>query len=263
VKLPNCSLLAAAVLAVTFTPLASARTQDEKKADAPGQPDGKAAALADKVMETLGGGQAWNNTHYLRFDFAVDRGGKTVARRSHTWDKWSGRYRLEFTKDDAPHLVLMNLNTKEGSAFVKGAKLEGEEQKKALEQAYGAWVNDTYWLLMPYKMRDPGVVLTYDGEERKDGEAWDKLRLTFDNVGLTPKDKYWAYVNRKTGLVDRWDFVLKGEDKAPTTFSWKNWKPYGKIQLADDRVNPADGTRIYFPVLEVPETLPEAVFTQP
>ena len=124
-------------------------------------------------------------------------------------------------------------------------------------------MNDTYWLLMPYKLKDPGVTLALDGEETKGGEAWDKLRLTFDNVGLTPKDKYWAYVNRKTGLVDRWDYVLKGESKPPTSFTWLNWKKYGRVMLADDRRNATDDMRIHFPVLEVPESLPDALFSAP
>ena len=226
--------------------------------------DPKATAVADKVMEALGGADAWNNTHYLRFDFAVDREGKTLVRRAHTWDKWTGRYRLEATtKEGHPYVVLLNVNTKDGDAWLKGRKLDGDEKKKYLEQAYGTWVNDTYWLLMPYKMKDAGVTLAMAGEEKKDGETWDKLRLTFDNVGLTPKDKYWAYVNRKTGLVDRWDYVLKGEDKPPTTFMWKNWQKHGKVMLADDRVNTADGTRIYFPVLETPDKVADEVFTKP
>jgi hypothetical protein len=226
--------------------------------------DTKATAIADRVMEALGGAEAWNNTRYLRFDFAVDREGKTLVRRAHTWDKWHGRYRLEATtKEGEPYVVLLNLNTRDGDAWLKGKKLEGEEEKKFLEQGYGVWVNDTYWLLMPYKMKDPGVSLAMAGEEKKDGEAWDKVRLTFDNVGLTPKDKYWAYVNRKTGLVDRWDYVLKGEDKPPTSFTWKNWQKHGKVMLADDRVNTKDGTRIYFPVLETPAAVPETAFTQP
>jgi hypothetical protein len=33
--------------------------------------------------------------------------------------------------------------------------------------------------------------------------------------------------------------------------------------LADDRVNPNDGTRIHFPVLDVPDSVPGTVFTQP
>ncbi len=231
---------------------------------AEGASDPKAAAVADRVMEALGGTEAWNGTRYLRFDFAVDREGKTLVRRAHTWDKWNGRYRLEATtKEGEPYVVLLNVNTKDGHAFLKGQKLEGEEEKKFLEQGYGVWVNDTYWLLMPYKMKDPGVSLAMAGEEKKDGDAWDKVRLTFDNVGLTPKDKYWAYVNRKTGLVDRWDYVLKGEDKPPTSFTWKNWQKHGKVMLADDRVNTKDGTRIYFPVLETPGNVAETVFTKP
>jgi len=226
--------------------------------------DTKATALADRVMQALGGVDAWNKTRYLRFDFAVDRGGKTAVRRSHTWDKWTGRYRLEATtREGEPYVVLLNINTKDGRAWLKGAELQGDQARNYLEQGYAAWVNDTYWLLMPYKMKDPGVSLAVDGEEKKGGEAWDKLRLTFDNVGLTPKDKYWAYVNRKTGLVDRWDYVLKGERKPPTTFTWQNWKKYGNLMLADDRRNPADGTRIYFPVLDVPGSLPDVLFSAP
>jgi len=81
----------------------------------------------------------------------------------------------------------MNLNTKEGQATVAGSPVAGEELKKALEAGYAWWVNDTYWLLMPYKMRDPGVVLTLAGTEKKPGtrgQGAPHLR----GVGLTPKD---------------------------------------------------------------------------
>jgi hypothetical protein len=229
---------------------------------APPASNPRAIEIAGKALQALGGETAWNNTHYLRFTFAVDREGKTVASRTHTWDKWTGNYRLEGTdKDGKPFVVLMNVNSKEGKAQKEGKPAEGEELKKLLESAYGAWVNDTYWLLMPYKMMDPGVVLAYDGEMKEGDAAWDKVLLTFDNVGLTPKDKYWAYVNRKTGLVDRWDFVLKGESKAPATFTWDGWKKYGNVMLAPERKNTKDGTRIYFPLLEVPASLPEQTFT--
>jgi hypothetical protein len=231
---------------------------------APAGSDPKAVAVADHVMQALGGQEAWNATRYLRFDFAVDRGGKTLARRAHTWDKWNGRYRVEGKDKDGKDLVVtMNLNTKEGQATLGGATLGGAELRSALETAYAWWVNDTYWLLMPYKMRDPGVTLTLAGRETKGDESWDKVLLTFDNVGLTPKDRYWAFVNTKTGLVDRWEFVLKGEKTPPVPFEWKGWKSYGRIQLADDRVSPRDGTRIHFPVLDVPASVPEAAFARP
>ena len=138
--------------------------------------------------------------------------------------------------------------------------MEGEELKKLLENAYGTWVNDTYWLLMPYKMMDPGVVLAYDGEMKQGEATYDKVRLSFEKVGLTPKDKYWAYVNRQTGMVDRWDFVLNGESKPPASFTWDGWKKYGNVMLAPERKS-KDGTRIYFPMLEVKDKVPDSAFT--
>ena len=230
---------------------------------APPASNPRAIEIAGKTLQALGGEAAWNNTHYLRFTFAVDREGKTVASRTHVWDKWTGNYRLEGTdKEGKPFVVLMNLNSKQGKAQKEGKPAEGEDLKKLLESAYGAWVNDTYWLLMPYKMRDPGVILSYAGEEKgASGAMYDKVKLTFDNVGLTPRDSYWVWVNRDTGMVDRWDFVLKGESKPPASFTWDGWKKYGNVMLAPERKNTKDGTRIYFPLLEVPASLPEQTFT--
>ena len=226
--------------------------------------DPKAVAIADKVMTALGGQKAWKGARFLRFDFAVDREGKALFSRSHTWDKWNGRYRLESTtKKGDPLVVLMNLNTKDGDAWLKGKKLEGKEEKKQLDEAFGAWTNDTYWLLMPYKLRDPGVNLALAGEAKEDGKTWDKLLLSFDNVGLTPKDRYWVYVNRGSGLVDRWDFVLKGEKKPPSTFTWEGWKAYGKIKLPNDHVNAKDKVRIHHPVLDAPASVADSIFTTP
>jgi len=223
--------------------------------------DPKAAAVAERVMQALGGEAAWNATRYLRFDFAVDRGGKTLMRRAHTWDKWTGRYRVEgMDKDGREVVIVMNINTREGSATVGGAPVAAAQLNKMLETGYAWWVNDTYWLLMPYKMRDAGVILAYAGQDKKGAEAWDKVQLSFDGVGLTPKDRYWAYVNAKTGLVDRWEFVLNGEKTAPTPFEWKGWKTYGSIRLADERVSPKDGTRIFFPVLDTPTSVPDDTF---
>jgi hypothetical protein len=226
--------------------------------------DPKAVAIADQVMEALGGKDAWNATRFLRFDFAVEHGGKTVMSRAHTWDKWNGRYRLEAkTKEGDPYVVLMNVNTKEGTAYLKGAKVEGEQAKKMLEDAYGSWINDTYWLLMPYKMKDAGVTLKLAGEAKEGGATYDKLQLSFEGVGLTPKDRYWAYVNRDTHMMDKWEFVLQGQKPPAVPFAWKNWQRYGKVMLSNDKVSPKDGTRIFFPVLDAPASVPDAVFTSP
>ena len=223
-----------------------------------------AAAVADQVMEALGGKAAWDNTRFLRFDFAVEVKGKTVSSRSHWWDKWTGRYRVEGkTKEGQAYVVLMNLNTRDGAAWLDGKPLAGDEKKKYLEKGNAVWVNDTYWLLMPYKMKDPGVVLTDEGVVKEQAATFEKLCLTFQEVGLTPKDRYWVYVNAETHLVQRWEYVLQGEKPPPTRWEWSSWKRYGKVMLATDRTNAKEQERIFFPALAAPDNIPDSVFASP
>lgn len=230
-------------------------------AAAPASPDPKALVIAGQVMEALGGEGAWKKTRFLRFDFAVESDGKIAMSRSHYWDKWTGRYRVEGkTKEGKSFLVLMNLNSREGRAWLDGKPAEGDGLKELLERGWAVWVNDSYWLLMPYKLRDPGVTLALAGEAKVGEAVCDKLLLTFEGVGLTPKDRYWAFVNRHTHLVNRWEYVLQGEKGSPTRWDWKGWKAYGGIHLAPERVNEKDKRRILFPVLDVPASIPDAVF---
>ena len=119
---------------------------------------------------------------------------------------------------------------------------------------------------MPYKLRDPGVTLAYAGEETADGVVYDKVQLSFANVGLTPGDRYWAYVNRSTHLMDRWAYILESMDPQgpPTVWEWQGWTRHGKILLAPERAPGGRGAaQLSLQPVEVPATLPDAVFTDP
>ena len=218
-----------------------------------------AKALADKVLQSLGGKEAWDNTRFIHFTFA--------GRRSHWWDKWTGRHRVEGqTQAGEKYVVLENINTKEGTAYVNGQKAEGEKAQEMLKNAYGAWINDTYWLVMPYKLQDPGVNLTYDGQETIDGKTYDKLALSFGNVGLTPGDRYWAYINRDTGLMDRWAYILESMPKEgpPSVWAWTGWAKHGNILLAPHRAQLTGGDRkLELGEIAVSDQLPDSVFTSP
>jgi hypothetical protein len=224
----------------------------------PGSAQPTAKSVADSLTKALGGQQAWDNTQYLHWTFA--------GRRSHWWDKWSGRHRVEGqTQAGEKYVVIENLNTKEGTAWMNGQKLEGEKAAEMLKNAYGAWVNDSYWLIMPYKIHDPGVNLSYAGEETVDGKTYDKLALSFEHVGLTPGDRYWAYVNRDTHLMDRWAFILESmpKDGPPSAFTWEGWQKYGNIMLAPHRTQVgADARKLELGEISV-AAIPDAVFTSP
>ena len=219
-------------------------------------------------MQAMGGLEAWEKTRFIHFELAVEKGGTTVARRVHLWDRWRGRLRYE-DKDTggAPFVVLLDLNGRQGEAYRGGARLDQRDAKPLLDQAYEAWINDTYWLLMPYKMKDPGVRLHDAGEVSEAGQVYDRVLLTFDQVGLTPGDRYWAHLNRKTHLMDRWSYILQDDppQSAPTVWDWRNWSRYGGILLSPEKASARkEGSiRILHPILEVLDSLPDAYLTDP
>ncbi len=210
--------------------------------------DEKADRVAHELVAALGGEAAWEKARQLRFDFVVEREGTRVAEFHHVWDRYTGDYRLLGSdKSGAPFAVYFNVNSRDGSAFVNGRAVEGEEKKKLLESAYGRFINDTYWLLAPWKVFDPGVHRDYEGEKTgPDGALCDVVRLSFDNVGLTPKDVYWFWVTRDGRRMVQWQYVLEGAQEEPTTALWKDWKTFGGISLSIEKALTGRPVRILF-----------------
>ncbi|MDJ0839944.1 MAG: hypothetical protein QNK37_25735 [Acidobacteriota bacterium] len=214
-----------------------------------GKADEKAAAIAAEVMEAMGGAQAYEQTRYITWRF--------FGRRFHVWDKHKGDIRVE---DGKGLVVLMNLNTKEGKAWQDGAEITDTDLlAEKLKYGYEAWINDSYWLVMPYKLRDPGVNLSYTREGKtEDGRAADVLTLTFNEVGVTPENKYEVFVDKESRLVTQWAFFTKAEDEKPRFINpWADWKDHGGIKLSADR-----GKWKHTDVA-VLESLPAGTFTSP
>jgi len=228
--------------------------------------DDKADRVAHEFVTALGGEGAWNRARQLRFDFVVEREGKRAAEFHHLWDRYTGDYRLlGADKSGAPYAVYFNVNTRDGMAFVNGRRVEGEEKKKLLENAYGRFINDTYWLLAPWKVFDPGVHRDYDGEKTgPDGVACDVIRLSFDdNVGLTPKDVYWLWVTREGRRMVQWQYVLGGAQEEPTTALWKGWKNVGGISLSLEKTMSGRPIRILFENVAVSTSRDDKDFAAP
>jgi hypothetical protein len=227
--------------------------------------DAKADAVGKELIAALGGMPAWEKSRQFQFDFVVAKEGKAVARFSHVWDRYTGDYRLKgVDKAGAPYVVYFNVNTKDGKAFVNGAAVPAEENAKRLESAYGRFINDTYWLLAPWKIFDPGVNLTYDGEKPcPDGGTCDILKLSFDNVGLTPKDVYWLWITRDGRHMVQWQYVLGGAAEAPTTVAWKDWTNMNGMLLSMDKPIQSEPFEIRFENVAVSPSRDDALFKPP
>jgi hypothetical protein len=210
--------------------------------------DPEAIALADQTMERMGGRQNWDATRYITWRF--------FGKRLHVWDKWTGDIRVEADGGT----VLMNIHTKKGKAWKNSAEITNSDAlQQALDGAYKAWINDSYWLVMPYKLKDSGVTLKYLGAgHTEDERAADILELTFKEVGVSPQNKYHVYIDQQEKLVTQWDFYPTTDTAEPRfKGSWANWQTYGKILLSDNR-----GERGHSGVAVFDE-LPQRVFTHP
>jgi hypothetical protein len=227
--------------------------------------DAKADAVGKELITALGGQSSWEKARQFEFTFVVDREGKTVARFAQAWDRYTGDYRVTGTdKTGAPFAVYFNVNTRAGKAFVNGKPAEGEDQQKLLVSAYGRFINDTYWLLAPWKIFDPGVHLTHDGEKPcPEGGTCDVLKLSFDDVGLTPKDVYWIWVTREGRHVVQWQYVLNGAQEEPTTALWKSWQSFSGVSLSLEKPITGKPAVIRFEGVAVSPLRNDALFKAP
>ena len=247
--------------------------EGEAGAEAMGTAEDSAAMLARRVMDAMGGEAAWDSVRFLAFDWIVERG-DTDFRRSHAWDRWEGTYRVEVESEGERHVAIFDVGeVRRDSAFGKvpagdvwadGEKLEGAAADSALSRFYGIFINDSYWLLMPYKWRDPGVHLEYVGRDTlPDGTVAPGVHLTFEeDLGVT-NDEYWAWLDPETGRMTAWQYHLQGRDEPGDVIRWEDWQPVGPIWLATDRVWPDGSVNIRFENLRASREVPEDAFAPP
>jgi hypothetical protein len=177
------------------------------------QAETSAEQMADKAWRASGG-ENWANVKAIDFTFNVQKEGKTVGNAEHHWDVVAQTDRVKWKGKD----VTVNL-----------ANPEADEDSKA---AYARWVNDSYWLLAPLKLKDRGVKLSDGGMKEMDGVKCQILQISFDNVGLTPKDSYNFYLDPQTWLLNSWDYMP--EPGKTEHMTWSDYQKSGGLTLATD-----------------------------
>ncbi|WP_340152917.1 hypothetical protein [uncultured Marivirga sp.] len=194
----------------------------------PENSDAKAVELADKVLKTHGGQENWDNTRYIAWNF--------LGARDLIWDKYTGNVRIDFPGQQSTYLI--NINEDTGRVKIGDRELiKSDSLEKYIERGKQIWVNDSYWLVFPFKFKDPGVQLKYHGKDSTlSGKDAEVISLTFEDVGFTPQNKYKAYIDPQSHLILQWDFYRNAADSA-ASFSneWTGYQNYGEIQLSSGR----------------------------
>jgi hypothetical protein len=190
--------------------------------------DPQAITIADEVMEAMGGREAWDDIEVLSWDF--------FGARSLRWNKRTGDLNIIFSDDSTE--IDMNLEAMEGMVFLTGNPLLSPDSLQSwMELGRSIWRNDSYWLIMPFKMKDSGVTLTYKGMEKVNGVIDSHvLGLTFNQVGDTPQNRYDVYVDARSHLVNQWAFFKNQGDTVPLfTLPWTDYAEYNGILLSSHR----------------------------
>lgn len=179
-----------------------------------------AEALADKMLNALNK-EGWDTTYAVQWSFNG---------HDYLWDRKNDLVQVKW--DD--YEVLLKTKQLKGMAFKNSNTLEGDaSHQKAISTAWEYFANDSFWLIAPYKIRDPGterfIVETEDG---------DALMVHYTSGGVTPGDTYlWFLDNNNKPIA--WRFWVEIIPVGGLEFSWEDWQIFdtgAMIALSNDGI---------------------------
>lgn len=210
--------------------------------------DPAAVELADSIMVAMGGWKNWDNIRFISWNF--------FGERNLVWDKKKDRVRIESIKDSTTYLI--DLENSTGRVWVKDNEIMDDDSlREFINQGKNIWVNDSYWLFMPFKLKDNGITLKYLGEDTiLVGDKCNVLELT--KTGTAAPVRYHVYVDLRDNLVKQWAYyATTTQDSASFIHPWDNYKQYGKILLSADRSDESGPRNV-----KVTDAVDEKIFTQ-
>lgn len=169
-----------------------------------GSPGPEAEALAAR-LEAAVDLSAWRRTGAVRWTFA--------GVNEHLWDRRRGFARVV----SGERRVLLRLSDQSGRAWQGELELSGAERDAALQWAWAAWCNDSFWLNPLAKLRDEGVEL-----RRCELEGREALLVQYGSGGVTPGDAY-GWVLGAGDLPERWKMWVSVIPIPGVDATWGGW----------------------------------------
>ena len=167
-----------------------------------GTPSKAADVVAQNMLDALDY-EAYKKTNYIEWTF---------SKRHHFKWKKNENFCEVYWKNVRVDLQLDSPNSSD--VFVDNVQLSSEESKEYIDKAVNYFNNDSFWIVAPYKVFDPGTTRSLIPlEHNRQG-----LLISYSSGGSTPGDSYmW--------LLD--------EDYKPTAFKmWVSILPLNGLEAS-------------------------------
>jgi hypothetical protein len=194
------------------------------------RPSAAADELAEKMLTALNK-SAWDTTRYVAWTFR--------GINHYIWDREANL--VEVDNGDTRVVI----HTKSLNYEVLSPDVSEDRQYKYFETAWANFCNDSYWLVAPFKVFDPGTTRAIVEDE--DGRA--QLLVTYESGGVTPGDAYLWQLDESNRPVSfqMWVSIIPiGGVKA----SWSDWQTLesgallaGERKISDRFEVPVTGIR--------------------
>lgn len=176
----------------------------------------KEPTVARKIANAHGY-EHWDNVSEVRFTFKVDR--DTIKGKGRSWVWEPKEERVAMISGDKTFIYNRN---------------EMDSTKIGADRAF---INDKYWLLVPFQLVwDTSVTIseTKTTESPIGKEQLDMITITYPNEGgYTPGDAYDIYYD-KNYLIKEWTFRKGNAEKPSLTNTFENYQDFSGIKIAKD-----------------------------
>ncbi|MDW3194776.1 MAG: hypothetical protein R8G66_20520 [Cytophagales bacterium] len=178
-----------------------------------------AEVLTDKMLNAINA-DAYEQLNYLEWTF---RDGHHFS-----WNKKDNEVIVKWEDFE----VQLNPDELTGEAKKNGVALVGDTKQEAIQTAWAYFANDSFWLVAPYKVRDPGTERSVI--ETEEGPA---LLITYTSGGVTPGDSYLWYLDESGKPVawEMWTSIIPVQGLRTT---WEDWKEYKGAWFAPNHQGP-------------------------
>jgi hypothetical protein len=163
-----------------------------------------ADALATNILKRIEH-EAYINTRFIEWSFG--------GRRSFIWDK---KEHIVDVRWDVNKVILHPNNLEKSTLFVDG-KETTENKESLVKRAEGIFNNDSFWLVAPHKLFEPGIIRSI---VKVDGQT--ALKVTYTIGGSTPGDSY-VWILDDTFLPIEFRMYVPSMKMEGVASTWEDW----------------------------------------